>query len=1010
MMFALGGIFTSCIDNVEPDGVEAMREAHAKYLLACASLVEADATVQAAQAAYVNAQADAVKAETEYQRILNQIAEIDLAIAKAESEAEIAGYQAEKDSILNAWEVQKLKDKETLAQAQADLEQALKEIELEKLTLSTEEKAIIKSITNAYADAAANYNHELGEYLDAYEEAVTDAAIEDAKYETFEAKMDLKLEEAKAIKDRLQKEVDFWLMIKDEYVSQWVEELESLTDSIESYRPRLIELATEKAYIIANNFPEIEAQYKADAAAAAKVKDDALAELTPVAEPSAKFGKKYNLPSYSNAYGYDIVDIFRLGVEGNVGPSNDGTPYSTIGHDVAITAPFVDTLKVNVPKLTEAVADYVMNANDTMVGFNNLVKLIEAPYAYDFSDFTAEQLASTKAYRDSLSSLYAAIVARLGASSNYKATYEALHEAWYDKAVAPYKALKALLGTDANGVIDYSGVAAACNLLSHIAVPSTYADHTASGTYTPDYNADQITTCANAADSAKFVKYIVDLGAAVKALDDTLEGKFAYKNFDSNTAMAQNDTILFSEVVVSGLTLSATNSALLTANILKVSPYDNKGVDMSELGVQTPDSSKYLDGLTRLFLTLRTYIDTNKTALEALIGSVKDIDPMNRLTGPSTVLPWAELPETYKGKSAETEADALYRWLEDCYIYYGEVGHQADAFAASNGEYLGFVYKTFKDLDNNYLAVFFDGAFTPYFTPNFSELVHLDFHIQYLNGNGSPADIFALLYLQNPTLVQNPTLDSWGKMNWERTLVFKLFAAEEYYAQMSDVTRLDRWNAIKAIIAQVDADMTAFITAYNTANTSYTEYTKKVNAITKTYDDAIKAAQDKADSTVKARIDPIEEEIAEIQDKIDGFEGLYNALKDIYSVAVLAEYTGTVADYYAGWDEPGSGLSHYEVALHFPGSTSSDAILYVAYAIYREVDHLYDYILRVETEIARIESYRSLREDADYQALLKEYNDGYLKMLKEVVDDAEFWRDFYKSKYDALIAIYKAEI
>ena len=90
LMFAASGLFTACIDNVEPVGVQDMRNAHAEYLRACAKLKQADAQVQQAQVTFVEAQAALELAKADYQKALAEI-------AKAKNDADIAAQKAATD-------------------------------------------------------------------------------------------------------------------------------------------------------------------------------------------------------------------------------------------------------------------------------------------------------------------------------------------------------------------------------------------------------------------------------------------------------------------------------------------------------------------------------------------------------------------------------------------------------------------------------------------------------------------------------------------------------------------------------------------------------------------------------------------------------------------------------------------------------------------------------------------------------------------------------------------------
>ena len=79
IMIAAGSLFTSCIEQVEPLGIQDLRYAKAEYIRALKDLRAADAELVRAQAAheqararYVDAMTANLNADTEYQNLLNE--------------------------------------------------------------------------------------------------------------------------------------------------------------------------------------------------------------------------------------------------------------------------------------------------------------------------------------------------------------------------------------------------------------------------------------------------------------------------------------------------------------------------------------------------------------------------------------------------------------------------------------------------------------------------------------------------------------------------------------------------------------------------------------------------------------------------------------------------------------------------------------------------------------------------------------------------------------------------
>ncbi|MCF0168531.1 MAG: hypothetical protein HUJ93_07845, partial [Bacteroidales bacterium] len=148
LMFAASGLFTACIDNVEPVGVQDMRNAHAEYLRACAKLKQADAQVQQAQVTFVEAQAALELAKADYQKALAEI-------AKAKNDADIAAQKAATDMAQARLELEKAKAalENAYLQAQIDAYSAKAAAELQAYIDSM--NAVVAGLQNENERAAA---------------------------------------------------------------------------------------------------------------------------------------------------------------------------------------------------------------------------------------------------------------------------------------------------------------------------------------------------------------------------------------------------------------------------------------------------------------------------------------------------------------------------------------------------------------------------------------------------------------------------------------------------------------------------------------------------------------------------------------------------------------------------------------------------------------------------------------------------------------------------------------
>ena len=100
---ALGMVFmtTSCLENTEPAGIEAMRQAKAE-------LISAEAAYQAALTAYQQAQIALVEAKVQAKNLDNQLKELDL----QEKQLELELQEAQNQHQIRMWELQYLLEQE----------------------------------------------------------------------------------------------------------------------------------------------------------------------------------------------------------------------------------------------------------------------------------------------------------------------------------------------------------------------------------------------------------------------------------------------------------------------------------------------------------------------------------------------------------------------------------------------------------------------------------------------------------------------------------------------------------------------------------------------------------------------------------------------------------------------------------------------------------------------------------------------------------------------------------
>ena len=144
---------SGCIDNDEPDGILALRQAKASYINAQAAnettLANADAAYKAAETAVKNAeakQAEAIAKKAEYEAAK---AEYEVKLAEAKTEAEIAAIKAELEVTLQ-------EKANELQQAKAEAEQLAQKAETELNNLKASYNAslaALESSASAYSEA-----------------------------------------------------------------------------------------------------------------------------------------------------------------------------------------------------------------------------------------------------------------------------------------------------------------------------------------------------------------------------------------------------------------------------------------------------------------------------------------------------------------------------------------------------------------------------------------------------------------------------------------------------------------------------------------------------------------------------------------------------------------------------------------------------------------------------------------------------------------------------------------
>ena len=272
--------FTGCIDNDEPAGIEELRGAKAELIRAKvaveaanaarenanAALILAQAEVQKAQAAYWNAEAAKKQAEADSMAAVSDE-------ARAKAEYMIAYYKQQMEEAALTHDSVMAKLQKDLAVAKRQYELAIKQIEIAKATLSEKDLVKVSSlqelVDNLYAQiyggtivsadgtstTTVTVENSLVGIVDAKQKTLNEILMKKAHglYVDDDQKDNLIEEyQNQIVKDSLdvvtatKKVADLEAFVeKNPAAVNWVEEIETLTDSIKALENQSMKLASE---------------------------------------------------------------------------------------------------------------------------------------------------------------------------------------------------------------------------------------------------------------------------------------------------------------------------------------------------------------------------------------------------------------------------------------------------------------------------------------------------------------------------------------------------------------------------------------------------------------------------------------------------------------------------------------------------------------------------------------------------------------------------------------------
>jgi hypothetical protein len=253
IMIAAGSLFTSCLEYVEPVGIQQLRAAKADYLDALAQLRLADAELQKANAAYVLAQAAYVDAQTEWQLIENRIHEYDVQIKAAQTDYEVDSLKKEKELLQVQHDTKMANAKAALATAEENLRVTLRDIAAVQHLLTVHERFIFNGVLAAYEEAFDAYNDKLMDLekakakLWSLEYGFKDSIDWEADYQGNIDFYTAEIARAQAALQNVPKNLD---------LEAWNAEVENLKDSIKAYNYGRQANTADSVYYMVNVYHE----------------------------------------------------------------------------------------------------------------------------------------------------------------------------------------------------------------------------------------------------------------------------------------------------------------------------------------------------------------------------------------------------------------------------------------------------------------------------------------------------------------------------------------------------------------------------------------------------------------------------------------------------------------------------------------------------------------------------------------------------------------------------------
>ena len=466
--------------------------------------------------------------------------------------------------------------------------------------------------------------------------------------------------------------------------------------------------------------------------------------------------------------------------------------------------------------------------------------------------------------------------------------------------------------------------------------------------FTLDYNADKfftgslgvldlcMTISPTQADSLKVFNDIVGFFKAVAEVDEDAVPFLKFIVAKNDGATFEVEKLRADKLEFKGMQMKATDTYLKEKGLYQAATYDNKAIRVAGAA---PDVTDYYDAysnLVELFLHFVKGTDLYDPLYDeeddaySLDGSglAKYFDYVQWYYDGESEHSYPGPGANYGGKTREDyrgfdsvefeeyapmteEGQALYDWLEACYIYFGE-----DGFGGF-GEKVFFTYKTFAEPTNSVVFT----QIPEYIKDTEGNVIAIDLTTPELINRYSSQYGFIVNSIENNLKPFNDySYDAYDYAVLEMdkvALVFQLFAADYLVYVANNADSFDEvWAALGEVLQKVKADMDKVITDVDAANAASAAAAAAYNEALAAYREAIKEALRERDAAIKAAQDAYDEGLKPIHDRFveawtdyNFYMKMYQDLCGAYALHAGSPYMSPQAiidyclDQYEDWSE-----------------------------------------------------------------------------------------------------------